>query len=87
MAPAQLILNGTNVTMDFHLADQMTGGGDYLCALLHLQPATDYSRSWDMDSCRLERLSDSLTFRCHCFNQGTVAILYAERESMVLMKR
>ena len=86
LAPAQFFLNkpnGSNVTMDFYSVEQSKmRGGEYICALLLLQP-TNHSRGWDMNSCSIERLSDPSAFRCHCSHQGTVVLLYAERDSTV----
>ncbi|EFX79778.1 hypothetical protein DAPPUDRAFT_104018 [Daphnia pulex] len=89
LAPAQFFLNkpnGSNVTMDFFstVEQLQIRGGEFICALLLLQP-TNHSRGWDywdMNSCSIERLSDPSAFRCLCSHQGTVVLLYAERDSM-----
>lgn len=83
LAPAQFVLNGTNVTMNFRVVEQPLPGGEFLCALLHLQP-TNHSRNLDLNSCSVERLPDPFDIRCHCSHQGTAVLIYAERESMVL---
>ncbi|KAI9565392.1 hypothetical protein GHT06_009184 [Daphnia sinensis] len=83
LAPAQFFLskpNGYNISIDFHSTEQLQiKGGEYLCALLPLQP-TNHSQGWEMDSCSIERLSDPAAFRCHCPHQGTVVLLYAVRD-------
>uniref|UniRef100_A0A0P6DRA2 Brain-specific angiogenesis inhibitor n=1 Tax=Daphnia magna TaxID=35525 RepID=A0A0P6DRA2_9CRUS len=83
LAPAQFFLNkpnGYNISIDFHSIEQLQiKGGEYLCALLPLQP-TNHSQGWDMGSCFIERLSDPAAFRCHCAHQGTVVLLYAVRD-------
>ncbi|XP_057370415.1 uncharacterized protein LOC130691484 [Daphnia carinata] len=84
LAPAQFFLNksnGHNISIDFHSIEQLQiKGGEYLCALLQLQP-TNHSQGWDMHSCSIERLSDPAAFRCHCRHQGTVVLLYAVRNN------